>query len=244
MVASYLIFSYNIFSGFWYSGIGSLLIVFFALLVWRREFLFKTGIKINKAIILSTLFLMLILTAGGYVLMKSIATRACVVIQYADWRNFIHDLFYTLNEEMILGAMLLGWFRYRFRKLHPAAVSVLVAILFACLHYVFYRWIFMDRGILNWLALSSLAMVGILRNNLILTTGHVGFSWALHASWMALMFGTHHYHSVSLEKLMEYERFNLYLGSPLTFAIIATLAIISFGFFWKIHMSPSMIVKP
>lgn len=244
MVASYLVFSYNVFSGFWYSGIGTLLIIFFAFLVWRQEFLYRIGIKIKGTILFASILLVLILTAGGYGLMNFIASRAGVMIQYVDWRNYIHDSFYTLNEEMILGAVLLGWFRDRFKKLSPVAVSVLVAILFAFLHYLFYRWIFLDKGILSWLTLSSLVMVGILRNNLILATGHVWFSWAFHASWMAVMFGTFHYHTENLEGLAEYERFNLYLGSPLTFAIIATFAFISFGLFRKKYEPASLIVKP
>jgi len=241
MVACYLIFSYNLFSGCWYSGIGTLLIVFFAFLLWREDFLFRIGLKMNTAILLMALFLMLILTAGGYGLMQSLANRNGVMIQYADYRNFIHDLFYTLNEEVILGAVLLGYVKQRFRNLQPAAISVLVAILFAGVHYLFYRWIFTDRGILTWLTLISLIMVGVLRNNLILTTGHVGFSWAFHASWMAVMFGTYHYHTGNLEALLEYERFNLYLGSPTTFMIITALAILSFSLFWS-KLKPSKLV--
>jgi len=241
ILLSYLLFSYNVFSGWWYSGIGTVLVVFFAYLLWRQDFLFRIGLKMNAVILLTALFLMLILTAGGYGLMKSIANRNGVMIQYADYRNFIHDLFYTLNEEMILGAILLGQVRRRVKKLHPVAVSVLVAILFAFVHYLFYRWIFNDRGILTWLTLISLIMVGVLRNNLILTTGHVGFSWAFHASWMAVMFGTYHYHTGNLEALLEYQRFNLYLGSPITFMIITALAIFSFSLYWS-KLKPSKLV--
>jgi len=244
ILLSYLLFSYNVFSGWWYSGIGTVLVVFFAFLLWRQYFLFRIGLKMNAVILLTALFLMLILTAGGYGLMKSIANRNGVMIQYADYRNFIHDLFYTLNEEMILGAILLGQVRRRVKKLHPVAVSVLVAILFAFVHYLFYRWIFNDRGILTWLTLISLIMVGVLRNNLILTTGHVGFSWAFHASWMAVMFGTYHYHTGNLEALLEYERFNLYLGSPITFMIITVLAILSFILFGSKQKPAKLTVKP
>jgi len=241
MVACYLIFSYYVFNGWWYSGIGTLLVVFFAYLLWRKDFLYRVGLKMNGVILFSSLFLMLILTVGGYGLMKSIAHRNGVMIQYADYRNFIHDVFYTLNEEIILGAVLLGYVRHRFRKLQPAAVSVLVAILFACVHYLFYRWIFNDRGILTWLTLATLTMVGILRNNLILTTGHVGYSWAFHASWMAVMFGMYHYQTGNLEGLQEYERFNLYLGSPITFIIITALAMVSFSLYWT-KFKPSKLI--
>jgi hypothetical protein len=244
MVLCYLLFSYNVFSGWWYSGVGTLLIVFFAFLLWHQDFLFRIGLKMNRAILLTALFLMLILTAGGYGLMKSIANRNDILIQYADYRNFLHDLFYTLNEEIMLGAVLLGQVRERFKKLHPVAVSILVALLFAVVHYIFYRWIFTDKGILTLLTLVSLAMVGILRNNLILTTGHVGFSWAFHASWMAIMFGTHHYYINDLAALPEFVRFNLYLGSPITSIIITALAILSFSLFWYKFKHTKLIAKP
>ncbi len=244
MVLSYLLFSYNLFSGWWYSGIGTLLIVLFAYLLWRQGFLYRIGLKINSPILITSFVLMLILTIGGYGIIKFLATSNGIMIQYSDYRNFIHDLFYTLNEEIILGAVLLGWIRDRLKKMHPATVSVLVAILFALFHYLFYRWIFDDRGILTLLTLTTLTMVGILRNNLILTTGHVGFSWALHASWMAIMFGTYHYRAGSLEGLLEYERFNLYLGSPIIFIIITTLAILSFFLFGLKHKPAKLITKP
>ncbi len=244
ILLSYLLFSYNLFSGWWYSGIGTVLVVFFAYLLWRKDFLFRVGLKMNAVILLTVLFLMLSLTTGAHGLMKYIANRNGVMIQYADYRNFIHDLFYTLNEEIILGAVLLGYVKQRFRNLKPAAISVLVAILFAGVHYLFYRWIFLDNGILSWLTLSSLIMVGILRNNLILTTGHIGFSWAFHASWMAVMFGTYHYYTDNLEGLLEYQRFNLYLGSPLTLIIITGLAIVSFCFYWLKLKPAKLTVKP
>ncbi len=244
MILSYLLFSYNIFNGWWYSGIGTVMVVFFAYLLWRNDFLYRIGLKMNYPILVTTLLLMIILTGAGFGLLKYLATRNGVVIQYSGYRNYIHDLFYTLNEEIILGAVLLNWVRERFRKMHPSAVSVIVAILFAFFHYLFYRWIFLDRGILTLFTLTTLTMVGILRNNLILTTGHVGFSWALHASWMAIMFGTYHYQAGNLEALHEFERFNLYLGSPFTFGIITALAFLSFFLFWSKQKPAKLIIKP
>ena len=244
MILSYLLFSYYYFKGWWYSGIGTLLIAFFAYMLWRRDFLFKIGLKMNAIVIIFSVSLALLMSTAGYGLMKSVASKNEVMIQYSDYRNYIHDFFYTLNEEIILGAVLLGLTRQIIKKMPPAAISIIVAILFAIFHYLFYRWVFIESGILSSLTLLTLVLVGILRNNLILTTGHVGFSWAVHVSWMAVMFGTYHYYIDSLESLPEFERFNLYLGSPLLSIIITALAVLSFSLYWPKFRHPKLISKP
>ncbi|HPJ06356.1 MAG TPA: hypothetical protein PLK17_12665 [Bacteroidales bacterium] len=65
-------------------------------------------------------------------------------------------------------------------KIRPLFASVALALFFALIHFVFYKWIFLDRGIIGMLTHTSLFMVGFVRNSLILMTGHIGYSWALH----------------------------------------------------------------
>ncbi|UCG28251.1 MAG: hypothetical protein JSV24_02505, partial [Bacteroidales bacterium] len=227
MIASYLSFSYYYFDGWWYSGLGTLLIVFFAFRIWPADFLTQTGLKISARKLMYSLILVVILSTGAYILMKSIASENGITIQYETFTNYIHDIFYTLNEEIVLGAVLLGIIRRKFTTLHPAMISLLVAVIFMIFHYIFYRWIFTDSGILMVSTLTSLLFVGILRNNLILFTGHVGYAWAFHASWMAVMFGCNHLYTTDGQLLSELERFNLYLGSPKILPLIAILMLIT-----------------
>jgi len=120
MVLSYLLFSYYYFKGWWYSGIGTMLILCFAYLLWRQDYLVRVGLKINCRILVFSLLLTLILSVAGYLLMNIVAQRNEVIIHYSDFRNYIHDLFYTLNEEIILGAVLLGLVKQICKKLHPS----------------------------------------------------------------------------------------------------------------------------
>jgi hypothetical protein len=61
--------------------------------------------------------------------------------------------------------------------------------------------------------LTTLFLVGFVRNSLIFQTGHIGYSWALHFGWMAVMFGSIHVDLETGSKLTELRPFNLYLGS-------------------------------
>lgn len=230
---SYLSFSYYYFKGWWYSGLGTMLIIFFAYLIWRDDFLFRTGLKISGRVLAASIILVIFATAGAYILMNSIASENSINISYSTWKNLIHDGFYTLNEEIILGAILLGCIRRKFTALHPVWIALMVALIFMIFHYIFYRWIFTDRGILKGITLVSLLFVGILRNNLILTTGHVGFSWAFHVGWMAVMFGCYHSQTMEDRGLSELERFNLYLGSPKAIIIVTIIMLITFLFYFR-----------
>ena len=70
-----------------------------------------------------------------------------------------------------------------------------------------------DRGILEITTLLTLFFVGFVRNSLILWTGHIGYSWALHFGWMVIMFGSMHIDLTTNLRVTEPNRFNLYLGS-------------------------------
>jgi hypothetical protein len=70
-------------------------------------------------------------------------------------------------------------------------------------------------------------MVGVLRNNLIMYCRHIGYVWAIHFGWIAVMLGSIHRHGQTGQHLSELERFNLYLGSPTMLAISTVLALLS-----------------
>ena len=111
--------------------------------------------------------------------------------------------------------------------MNPVVASLTLAILFSIVHFIFYKWIFLDRGTIQITTLLTLFFVGIIRNNLIIQTGHIGYSWALHFSWMAVMFGSAHVNPSKDEWLTEPERFNTYLGSYGMLAISALIVILS-----------------
>jgi hypothetical protein len=231
IVIIHLIFSYYLLNGWWYSGIGSILIVVITYLFYKDKFLEEIGLKINPISIFISISLGVIAVIGSVIIMKYIATKANIGIQYTGYSNYIHDIFYTLNEEIILGSVLLFNLSRKI-KTHPLILSAAVAVIFALIHFVFYKWIFLQKGIIAPETLVILFLVGFFRNNLILKFKHIGYSWALHFGWMAVMFGSYHFYYSSLIPLNEPERFNFYLGSLVMFVIAMILAMVSVIIFY------------
>jgi len=230
LLLSYLLFSYYAVGGWWNSSVGTALILFFSYLLWNNDFLQQTGLQLNFKTIIRSLILAMFITFNSYMVMRHIAGRYNTVIMFSEWRNYYHDIFYTLNEEIVLGAMLLFILTRRW-KIRPFTASILLAVVFALIHYVFYRWIFLDRGIIEISTLTTLFFVGFVRNSLIVLTGHIGYSWALHFGWMAVMLGSAHIDLVNEKILGELVKFNTYLGSAemvITSIIIAGICLV----FW------------
>jgi hypothetical protein len=111
--------------------------------------------------------------------------------------------------------------------------SICLAVVFSLIHYIFYRWIFADKGILSISTLITLFLVGIVRNSLIIHSGHIGYSWALHFGWIAIMFGSSHTYLKTNMYVTEPERFNLYLGSPEMLIISIVMAGVFFAYWIK-----------
>ena len=226
LVLSYGFLSYNFFPGWWYSSLGTLAIIYLSYLLWNDDFTERTGLKIKYTVVIKSLLLAILLTLAALGVMKYIAAQNEVSIKFTNWRNYYHDIFYVLNEEIVLGAVPL-WFMVKKWKMNPVVASLTLAILFSIVHFIFYKWIFLDRGTIQITTLLTLFFVGIIRNNLIIQTGHIGYSWALHFSWMAVMFGSAHVNPSKDEWLTEPERFNTYLGSYGMLAISALIVILS-----------------
>jgi len=212
LLLSYGLLSYFFFGGWWNSSLGTLLILFFSYLVWKRDFLKQTGLQLKLSTILKSLLLAALTFVFSWLMMKYIAGKHDVVISTGNWQNYYHDVFYILNEEIVIGAILLFAMvgKWNFR---PLVAALVLAVFFALIHFVFYKWIFNDRGNLSFMTLATLFLVGFVRNSLILQTGHIGYSWALHFGWMAVMFGSNHMFLAENTNVAEYDRFNYYLGS-------------------------------
>lgn len=229
MVVAHLLLSYNYFGGWWNSAAGTMVIILLSYLVWEKHFPDRTGLRISAYDLLKTLALSVLLTTAAFLIMNFIARSQNISIQFTDWRNYFHDVFYVLNEEIILGAIPL-MLMVRKWKMNPVVASLSLALLFSIIHFIFYRWVFLDSGIIRLTTLLTLFFIGVVRNNLILYTGHVGYSWALHFSWMAVMFGSSHEYLYGHSRLSEPERFNIYLGSFEMMVLSTLLFVISLIF--------------
>jgi hypothetical protein len=230
IVIIHLLFSYYFFKGWWYSGIGTILILTVSYLFCKEKFLKEIGLRLSLVSFFISIILAVFAVISSFIIIKYIGDRSGAEIQFTKYGNYIHDIFYTLNEEIILGAILLFNLSKKI-KVHPLIISAGVAVIFSLIHFVFYKWIFLQKGIIATDTLFTLFLVGFFRNNLILKFKHIGYSWAFHFGWMAVMFGSYHYYQSDLNQLTQVERFNLYLGSSKMLITAAILAIISMGLF-------------
>lgn len=242
LVLSYAALSYIPAYGWWYSSVGTFLIIMFSYFIWNKDFLKHIGLQLDLKTFTRSLILAVLVTICALMIMKYIAAKDHVLIKFTSWRQYYHDIFYILNEEIVIGALLL-FSLVNNRKIHPIIASVGLAVFFALIHYVFYRWIFDARGIIGISTLTTLFFVGVVRNNLILQTKHIGYSWALHFGWMAVMFGSCHVDLETNTGLTEPVRFNTYLGSIEMLIGSAILAVLSFIMWIHFAKEPFKLYK-
>ena len=228
----YVLFSYSFLGDWIYSSIGSLLIIFLSFLIWGNGFLEKIGLQLNLQTLAKSIILVVIIAGFSIFILKYIGNKNDIRIEYYNWRDYYHVMFYVLNEEIVLGAILLFTLVYKW-KVRPLVASICLAVGFALIHYVFYRWVFADRGALGISTLITLLLVGFVRNSLILHTGHIGYSWALHFGWIAIMFGSRHTYLNTNMYVSELESFNIYLGSTEMLVLSIVLAGIFLAYWIK-----------
>jgi len=239
LILFYVLFSYSFLGDWLYSSIGSLLIIFLSYLIWGKGFLKQIGLQLNLQTVIKAIILSVIITTCSLLIMKYIGNKDNIRIEYYNWRDYYHVMFYVLNEEIVIGAILLFTLVNKL-KFRPVVASLCLAVLFSLIHYIFYKWIFADRGVLGISTLITLFLVGFVRNSLIIQTGHIGYSWALHFGWIAIMFGSRHTNLNTNMYVSEPESFNLYLGST----EMLIISIIMAGFFqtyWIKKFSPQQV---
>jgi hypothetical protein len=229
---SYGLLSYGFFGQWWNSSLGSLLIIFISYLIWKKDFLKKIGLHLDLRTVAKTFLLAILVIAGSFLIMKYIADKNKILIALRDWRSYYHDIFYILNEEIVIGALLL-YASVNKWKIHPIVASIGLAIVFSLMHFVFYKWTMIEKGIIGFTTLLTLFLVGFVRNNLILQTGHIGYSWALHFGWMVVMFGCLHVDLSTNLIVTEPVKFNTYLGSIEMLIVAMIIAGLSLGYWIK-----------
>ena len=239
LILIYVLFSYSFLGDWLYSSIGSILIIFLSYLIWGKGFLKQIGLQLNLQTTIKSIILVAIIAGCSLLILKYIGNKNTIRIEYYNWRDYYHVMFYVLNEEIVLGAILLFTLVYKW-KMSPVVASICLAVIFSLIHFVFYRWIFADRGVLGISTLITLFLVGFVRNSLIIHTGHIGYSWALHFGWIAIMFGSSHTFLKTKMYVTEPERFNLYLGST-EMLIISIILAGSFFAYWIKKYNPHQV---
>ncbi len=138
----------------------------------------------------------------------------------------------TFNEEMIVGALLLFSLKRRFKSASNLTIAAVVALVFSLMHQALYRYSPVQPGeLLSLTTLSSLFLVGVLRNLLILRSGKITYAWAIHLSWNLLFFTTPIVFPNG-ELASEPMRFNLILGDMYLLAILALVTMLVIAWPW------------
>jgi membrane protease YdiL (CAAX protease family) len=232
IVLCFLLLTYN---RWWLALLGSLLIILLSYVAWPGNNLHRLGLYIPRSHVILALLILPLVSVSAWLLIKYV-TLAQGILLIPLWRKpqsmqlVVHTIGETLNEEMILGALLLTSLISRFRRLPWLLASALVAALFTLLHYVFYAWRpewAINYGILSSVTLLSIFAVGVLRNNCILGAGNIAFAWAIHLGWNLIFMDSSYYSTTTRSMLDEPAVFNAVFGNTLVLAVIMASACLS-----------------
>ncbi len=236
LIFSYISFNYIPAYGWAYSSMGTALILIFSYLIWKNKLLTITGLKISWRNLMQTFGFLIIVTGVSLLLVKYIGSKQGIKLIYNSFGSYFHVFFYVLNEEIILGGIAI-YILIKNIKLNPLLASFILALFFPIIHFIFYKYVFLNHGTIQFPALLTLFFVGFIRNNLIITNKHVAFSWSLHFGWIAVMFGTSHYWKEKNRFLTEPECFNVFLGSYEVVILTGVLAATGLFYMIKKHFS-------
>jgi hypothetical protein len=254
-VVAWLALTYNPggrWSGWWLSGIGTVCI----LLCMRRAdpagWIDRLGLRVSRGSLLRAAGLLAVVLVGTILALQAIARERGVTFtpRYASpggVPHYLHTIAQTLNEEMILGALLLLGLRRRWPRLRPAALSIAVAAAFALFHLAFYGArpaSSPNHGVLALGSVAGLFLVGVLRNNLILATGHVAYSEAVHLGWNAVFLGGTFRDASTGRRLTEPELFDVFVGAPVVVAVALAAAAASFALLRRRRSRAGGISRP
>ncbi len=214
----YLLLTYSV---WWGAPVASLLIIALAGMAWPARGLQTLGLAIPRSQAGRAFILACGIAASAWVLIR-MASGAQGVLLVPVWQRhtapyiIAHTVGQTLNEEMVLGALLLKAITAKLPRLRRVWVSAGVAFVFALLHAGFYTlrpaqdW---NYGILSPVTLLSIFLVGLIRNNFILGYGNIAYAWAVHLGWNLVFIDSAYYWIETGQKLAEPAIFNVVFGN-------------------------------
>ncbi len=223
------------YSGYGTALIGSLLIILFSYLYCPKTWKANLGLKINFVSFLISVGLLFFTLFSAYFIIKSISNSEGIFFsgKLNSCFYYMHTMGQTLNEEMILGGLLLLSLKRIFKNKYSLTMAISIALVFAILHLFFYKYIVigLNRGNLSFLTISNLFLVGLIRNILILYFDHILYAWAIHLGWNTIFFT-----NLSILKFSEPVLFNTFLGTlhMLFFLITVLLVIVIIVYFSNI----------
>lgn len=238
--------NYSAVSGIMVSGIATLLILIFSRLAWRRGWLTRVGLRMSAIDLFFSFLLLCALNGVAIPLILAISRSKdiCFTSHLSQGLTiwYLSGPFQVLNEEIVLGALLLKGLKRLMQKFRPAVISIMAASLFSFGHFITFTYLFSKKDSLSLLTLFSLLLAGIIRNNAILSTGRIGYSFAIHFSWNLAVFGGRFVSGTTATNLGESRVFNLILGNPLFFVLALVATLLSFWMF-RLKRKPTGIAE-
>jgi membrane protease YdiL (CAAX protease family) len=215
--------------------VGSFLIAIIARAAWPTQWKARLGLGIPSRAAVWAIGLAVFLILSLYWMVRMIAGLQNIAYQspIAEYGIlslvYLHTLGQTLNEEMLFGALILAGMQRAFSRTSPFLIASLVAFGFSGLHFIFYAWVVLppNSGALTASALFVLLGIGMLRNTLILKTGHIAYSWSVHLCINLVgLIGMYSFENGV--ELTEPQVFNYILGSPVA-VILSCFVLLTCG---------------
>jgi membrane protease YdiL (CAAX protease family) len=229
----FVLFTYNI---WWLALLVSLLIILLSYAAWPGRNIDLLGLRIPLPQAMVSLLISLMTIVVAWLIISAVVTAPDIQL-IPIWRRdtwmplILHSLGQTLNEEMVLGSLLLKSVANKFQRLSLAAVSILVALAFSTLHYAFYAFrptYLINYGVLSLTTLASIFAVGLLRNICILSTGNIAYAWGIHFGWNLIFIDSLYIHAATQAELTEPEMFNAVFGNSMVLLMVGAAAGLSF----------------
>ena len=165
-------------------------------------------------------FIDFVLNHGGYQRLPFMERNNVFFGSYPLLSRTLWRLCQPLNEEIVLRALLLGFFARFFT--HRAYLAIMAALIFSLLHFLMYYG--GPQAVrLDILTLLTLFFFGLAANALYLTFDHIGFGYVIHVAWNWWRF------SEDIVKdgvtLNEPQTFNILEGSIPVFIFVSVLSL-------------------
>lgn len=239
IVVAYLTMTY--YPPAWYLPLcGTAVILILARITWPVGWKRKLGLQVSRAEAVRGGVLVLASAPIAYWLIGvAVRDTPILLVPLEDiapsFRQITFTAGQTLNEEIVLGALLLGGLSRLLPRAKPIHIAMGVAAVFALLHAAFYGLrpeSDYNYGRLEGLTLLALLCVGVLRNDMILGSGQIAYAWAIHLGWNLVFFGPTLRTLPGAPPLNEPARFDLVLGDPAVLGVVALGAMVT-AFLWR-----------
>jgi membrane protease YdiL (CAAX protease family) len=210
----------------WWKFAGSCIVI---VLLWRwarpKAFMSDLGIRFRRIDLGLAVFSLLVVGIIARHLIPGVVRQHGYVVGRSDpgWM-YLAVPFQTLNEEMVLRALLLTSLAQIVNV--RLLVSATVAAVFVALHFVLYRF-GPPHALLSVQALATLLLAGLAFNEFFLARGNIAVPFAIHLGWNLTRFGNDWIEQSSGDPLPQGTDFNLIEGNSKVIALAMGLSLVA-----------------